>query len=87
VFGKWCYLNIGKTTIILFIRRTIDIHFNYDVCPNLILRSQYVKDLGVALDCMLYFHPKIDCVSYQGLKMLCLILYITFHVSDIIWIL
>jgi hypothetical protein len=77
----WCLLNgmkinLGKTTIISFSRKTNSIYFNYKLCNNLVTRSQCVKDLGVRLDCKLCFHQHIDCILSQGLKMLGFIRYI-----------
>jgi hypothetical protein len=43
-------LNLGKTTVISFTRKTYSIYFNNKLCNNLVPRSQYVKDLGVLLD-------------------------------------
>jgi hypothetical protein len=53
---NWCIengmiLNVGKTTIISFMCKTVSINFNYKLCNNRILHSQCVKDLGVLLDC------------------------------------
>jgi hypothetical protein len=70
---NWCFenamtLNVGKTTIISFTRKTVGLHFNYKLSNNPILRSQCVKDLGVLLDSKLYFHHHVDYISSQGLK-------------------
>jgi hypothetical protein len=67
---NWCFensitLTVGKTTIISFTRKTVGLHFNYKLSNNPILRSQYVKDLGVLLDSTLYFHHHVD---YTGLR-------------------
>jgi hypothetical protein len=70
-------LNVGKTTIISITRKTAGFHFNYNLSNKPILRYRYVKDLGVLLDCKLYFHHHSDYISSQGLKMLGLIRYIT----------
>jgi hypothetical protein len=69
--------SIGKTTIISLSRKTNSILFNYKLCNNLVTCSQCVKDLGVLLDCKLYFHQHGDYILSQGLKMLGLIRYIT----------
>jgi hypothetical protein len=81
---NWCFengmtLNVGKTTIISFTRKTVGLHFHYKLSNNPISRSQCVKDLGILLDSnsKLYFHHHVDYISSQGLKMLGLILYIT----------
>jgi hypothetical protein len=72
-------LNVGKTTIIFFTRKTVSNNFDYKLCSNLILCSQYAKDLGDLLDCKLCLH--IGCIFSQGLKMLGLINYITYSFS------
>jgi hypothetical protein len=69
-------INLGKITIISFSRKTNSIYFNYKLCNNLVTRSQFVKDVGVLMDCKLYFHQYIDYILSQGLKMLGLIRYI-----------
>jgi hypothetical protein len=58
---NWCLvngmkINLGKTAIISFSRETNSIYFNYKLCYSLLTHSQCVKDLGVQLDCKLYFH-------------------------------
>jgi hypothetical protein len=78
----WCLvsgmkLNFGKTTTTSFTRKINSIYFNYKLCNNLVTRSQCVKDLGVLLDCKLYFHQHYDYIFSQGLKMFGLIRYIT----------
>jgi hypothetical protein len=79
---NWCLnngmkLNLSKTTIMSFTRKTNSIYFNYKLCNNPVARSQCVKDPGVLLDCKLYFHQHINYIFSQSLKMLGLILYIT----------
>jgi hypothetical protein len=85
---NWCLangmkINIGKTTIISFRRKTNSILFNYKLCNNLVARSQCVKDLGVLLDYKLYFHQHVHCILSQGLRMLGLIRYITSSFSTL----
>jgi hypothetical protein len=79
---NWCLdngmkLNSSKTTIKYFTRKTNSIYCNYKLCNNPVARSQCVKDLGVLLDCNLYFHQHINYIFSQSLKMLGLIRYIT----------
>jgi hypothetical protein len=85
---NWCLdngtkLNLSKTTVISFTRKTNSIYFNYKLCNNLVARSQCVKDLGVLLHCKLYFHQHINYVFSQSLKMLGLIGYITSSFSTL----
>jgi hypothetical protein len=76
-------INLDKTTIISFSRKTNSIYCNYKLYNNLVTRSQCVKGLGVLLDCKLYFHQHTDCILPQGLKMLGLIRYITSSFSTL----
>jgi hypothetical protein len=85
---NWCLangmeINIGKTAIISFSRKSNSILFNYKLCNNLVTRSQCVKYIGVMLDCKLYFHQHVDYILSQGLKMLGLIRYITSSFSTL----
>jgi hypothetical protein len=89
---SWCLvngmkINLDKTTIISFSRKTNSIYFNYKLCNNLVTCCQCVKALSVLLDCKLYFHQHIDCILSQGLKMLGLIRYITssFSTPEALW--
>jgi hypothetical protein len=70
-------LNLSKTTIISFTRKTNSIYCNYKFCNNPMALSQCVKNLGVLLDCKLYFHQHINYIFSKSLKMLGLIRYIT----------
>jgi hypothetical protein len=85
---NWCLnngmkLNLSKTTIISFTRKTNNINFNYNLCNSPVARSQCVKDLGVLLGCKLYFHQHINYIFSQCLKKLGLIRYITFSFSTL----
>lgn len=69
---NWCFengtiLNAGKTTIMSFMHRNMNISFDYKFCNNLILRSQCVK-YCVLLHCELYFHHRIRYTYTEGLK-------------------
>jgi hypothetical protein len=81
---NWCLvngmkLNLGESTTVSFTRKTNSIYFSYKLCNNLVSRPQCVKDLGVVLDCKLYFHQ----IFSQCLKMSCLIRYITSSFSTL----
>jgi hypothetical protein len=70
---NWCLvngmiINLGKTTIISFSRKTNSIYFHYKLCDNFVSRSQCVKDLGVLLYCKLYFHQYTEYILSQDLK-------------------
>jgi hypothetical protein len=76
-------LNIQKTKIISFTRKTNSIHFKYFVKDVLILRAECIKDLGVMLDSKLYFHCHVDFVYSQALRTLGLIRFITYNFSSL----
>jgi hypothetical protein len=85
---NWCLnndmkLNLSKTTVICFTRKTNSIYFNYKLCNNPVARSQCVKGFGVLLDCKLYFHQHINYIFSQSLKVLGLIRYITSSFSTL----
>jgi hypothetical protein len=72
---QWCgengmELNIQKTKIISFTRKTNSIHFKYFVKDVLILRAECIKDPGVIIDNNLYFHCNVDFVYSQALRTL-----------------
>jgi hypothetical protein len=84
----WCAenhmeLNIQKTRIISFTRKTNSVHFNYYVSNEIILRSDCIKDLGIMLDSKLYFHRHADFVYSQALRTLGLIRYVTHNFSSL----
>jgi hypothetical protein len=84
----WCAenhmeLNIQKTGIIYFTRKTNSVHFNYNVSNEIILRSDCIKDLGVMLDSKLYFHRHVDFVHSQTLRTLGLLRYVTYNFSSL----
>jgi hypothetical protein len=84
----WCgenhmELNVQKTRIISFTRKTNSTCFNYFVSGVSILRSDCIKDMGVMLDSKLHFHSHVDYLHSQGLRALGLIRYIAYNFSFI----
>jgi hypothetical protein len=62
---QWCSencmeLNIQKTKLISFTRKSNSVHFKYFVKYVLILRAECMKDLGIVVDSRLYFHCHVD---------------------------
>jgi hypothetical protein len=85
---KWCIenymkINIFKTNIIYFVRKTNGIHFNYSVGDLLIVRTDCVKYLRVMLDSKLHFHRDVDYLHFQALKLLGLIRFITYNIFSL----
>jgi hypothetical protein len=76
-------LNIQKRRIVYFTRKTNSVHFNYYVSNEIILRSDYIKVLGVMLDSNLHFHRHVDFVHSQALRTLGLIYYVTYNFSSL----
>jgi hypothetical protein len=84
----WCgenhmELNVQKTRIISFTRKTNSICFNYFVSGVSILHTDCIEDLGVMLDSKLHFHSHVDYLHSQGLRTLGLIHYIMYNFSSI----
>jgi hypothetical protein len=76
-------LNIQKTKITSFTRKTNSKHFKYFVKDVLILRAECIKDLCVTLNSKLYFHCHVDFVYSQALRALGLIRIITYNFSSL----
>jgi hypothetical protein len=76
-------INTLKTDIISFTRKTRSVHFNYYVDNLLIVRTDYVKDLGVMMDSKLHFHRRIDNLYSRALKLLGLIRFIPYNFSSL----
>jgi hypothetical protein len=74
-------LNIQKTRIISFTRKTSSVHFNYYVSNEIVLRSDCIKGFGIMLDSKLYFNRHVAFVHSQALRTLGLIRYVTCNFS------
>ena len=76
-------LNTDKTRIITFTRKTNSINYIYKLCDKCIICTDSFKDLGVPVDCKLFFHHNNDYICSQLLKMLGLAHTLTFSFSTI----
>jgi hypothetical protein len=76
-------IDIFKTNRNYFTRKTNRIHFDYFLGGLLIVRTDFVKDLGVMLNSKLHFHHHVDCLHSQALKLLGLICFITYNFSSL----
>jgi hypothetical protein len=61
----WCIancmkLNITKTRIISFSRKTNVPKYDYKLCQSSITRTDSIKDLGVYIDAKLHFHDHVN---------------------------
>jgi hypothetical protein len=61
----WCTanlmkLNISKTRVIAFTRKTNILYYTYKMCNSSITRTDTIKDLGVQLDSKLHIHVHVN---------------------------
>jgi hypothetical protein len=71
----WCIsnfmkLNINKTRVISFSRKTNLLLFDYKLCESLITRTECIKHLGVQIDSKLHFHNHVDYIFSQTIRLL-----------------
>jgi hypothetical protein len=83
----WCTancmkLNIGKTRVIYFSRKTNALIYDYKLCQSSITRSHSIKDLGVYTDNKLHFHDHVNFIFSQSTRLLGLIRNINFNFSS-----
>jgi hypothetical protein len=76
-------LNISKTRVISFSRKTNTLIYDYKLCQSSIARTDCIKDLGVFIDSKLRFHNYVDYVFSQCIKLLGLVLTLTFSFSSL----
>jgi hypothetical protein len=70
-------LNISKTKVISFSRKTNMLIYDYNLCQS------SIKDLGVFIDARLHFHDHINYLFSQSIKLLGLVRNITFNFSSL----
>jgi hypothetical protein len=70
-------LNVSKTRVITFSRKTNGLYYVYKIQDSSINRTDTIKDLGVLLDSKLYFHAYVDYIFSQSLRTLGLIRTLT----------
>jgi hypothetical protein len=77
-------LNVSKTSVIYFTKKTNMIAFEYRLCASRITRTATTRIWeGVFLDSKLNFHQHVYYIFSQTLKLLALIHGITFSFSSI----
>jgi hypothetical protein len=76
-------LNISKTRVITFSRKTNTFLLKYKPRDSYITHTDCIKDLGVFIDSKLYFHCHVDYIFSQSIKLLGLIRNITFSFSTL----
>ncbi|PNF32147.1 hypothetical protein B7P43_G02842 [Cryptotermes secundus] len=76
-------LNISKTKVISFTRKTNLLIYDYKLFQTSIARTDSVKDLGVFIDAKLYFHDQVNYIFSQCAKLLGLVRNITYNFSSL----
>jgi hypothetical protein len=84
----WCIangmkLNISKTKVISFSRKTNVLIYDYKLCQSSITRTDSIKDLGVFIDAKLHYHDHVNYIFSHYVKLLGLVRNITFNFSSI----
>jgi hypothetical protein len=84
----WCIanfmeLNISKTNVIYFSRKTNTLIYDYKLRQSSITRADSIKDLGVFIDFKLRFHNYVDYIFSQCIKLLGLVSTLTFSFSSL----
>jgi hypothetical protein len=84
----WCSanymkLNISKTRVIAFTRKTNGRYYSYKICDWFITRTDTIKDLGVQLDSKLHFHAHVDYIFSQSVRTLGLVRTKTYYFSTL----
>jgi hypothetical protein len=76
-------LNISKTRVISFSRKTNTLFCDYKLCQSSITRTDSIKDLRVFTDSKLRFHNHVDYIVSQCIKLLGLVRTLTFSFSSL----
>jgi hypothetical protein len=76
-------LNSDKTQVITFSRKTNIFIYEYKIFQSTITRTDSVKDLGLFLDSMLYFHYHVNFILSRCITLLDPFRSVTFHFSSL----
>jgi len=79
----WCIsicvkLNVNKTRVISFCRKTNWHGFDYKLCESSITCTNCIRNLGALMDTKLHFHQQVDNIFSQTIRLLGLIQTVTF---------
>jgi hypothetical protein len=75
-------LNVNKTRVMPYSRKTNILSYEYQLCHTSIARTSSIKGLCVFFDSKLYFHTHVDFLFSKCIKLLGLIRSITFRFSS-----
>ena len=76
-------MNVSKTSVITFSRKTNGLYYVYKVQDSCIIRKDAIKDIGVLLDYKLHLHAHVDYIFSQSLRTLGLIRTLTYCFSTV----
>jgi hypothetical protein len=84
----WCTanrmkLNISKTKVIYFLRKTNLVIYDYKLCQSSIIRTDSIKDLGIFTDTKLHIHNHVNHIFSHCIKLPVLVRSITFTLSSL----
>jgi hypothetical protein len=84
----WCSancmkLNINKTRVIAFTRRTNVLYYSYKICDSFINRTDTIKDLVVQLELKLHLHAHVDYIFSQSVRTWGLMRTVTYSFSTL----
>ncbi|PNF36354.1 hypothetical protein B7P43_G00527 [Cryptotermes secundus] len=63
-------LNIAKTRVVSYTRKTDFLSYDYQLCHAIITRISSIKDLGVFFDSKLHFHTHVNYIFSEWIKLL-----------------
>ncbi|PNF13713.1 hypothetical protein B7P43_G14358 [Cryptotermes secundus] len=86
--SDWCTanfvkLNIAKTHVVSYTRKTNFLSYEYQLCHAIITSTSSIKDLGVFFDSKLHFHTHVNYIFSECIKLLGLIRSITYRFSSL----
>jgi hypothetical protein len=76
-------LNVNKTRVISFSRKTKLLLFYYKLCESWTTRTECMKDLGVLIDSKFHLHNHVDYIFSEAIRFLDLIRSVTFSFSSL----
>ncbi|PNF30002.1 hypothetical protein B7P43_G06208 [Cryptotermes secundus] len=75
-------LNIAKTRVVSYTRKTNFLSYEYQLCHAIITCTSCIKDLGVLFYSKLHFHTHVNYIFSECIKLLGLIRSITYRFSS-----
>ncbi|PNF27531.1 hypothetical protein B7P43_G02896 [Cryptotermes secundus] len=76
-------LNIAKTRVVSYTRKTNFLSYEYQLCHAIITRTSSIKDLGVFFDSKLHFHTHVNYIFSECIQILGLIRSIIYRFSSL----